>query len=339
MSSIRAWAAPATGSRFEPYGFEAGPLGPEVVDIAVEHCGVCHTDLTMLDDELGLSRYPLVPGHEAVGRVVALGEYAKGLAIGQRVGVGFMAESCMHCQACLAGDQHLCPTGKPTIVGRHGGFAERVRVHWGWAIPLPDVLPLKDIGPLLCAGVTVVAPLLALGIGPAHRLGVVGIGGLGHLALKFYRAWGCEVTAFTSSEAKREEAKVLGAHRVVSSRDRESMRAIAGSLDFILDTINVPLDWDALMGTLAPKGRLHLVGALLEPLPLNMMGMIFGQKTVSGSPVGSRGATDTMLAFAARHGIVPQVEHFPMSRINDAFDHLREGKARYRVVLDADFAS
>ena len=157
--------------------------------------------------------------------------------------------------------------------------------------------------------------------------------------MKFFRAWGCEVTAFTSSESKREEAKALGAHRVVSSRDRESMKAIAGSLNFILDTINVPLDWDVLMGTLAPKGRLHLVGALLEPLPLNMVGMIFGQKTVSASPVGSRGATDTMLAFAARHSIVPQVEHFPMRQINDAFEHLRAGRARYRVVLDADFAS
>jgi len=171
MGTVRAWASPAVGARFEPYEFEAGPLGPEQVEVAVEHCGVCHTDLTMLDNELGLSRYPLVPGHEAVGRVVALGEHAKGLEIGQRVGVGFMAESCMHCRACLGGDQHLCPTGQPTIVGRHGGFAERVRVHWGWAVPLPDVLPLRDVGPLLCAGVTVVAPLLACNVEPTHRVG------------------------------------------------------------------------------------------------------------------------------------------------------------------------
>jgi uncharacterized zinc-type alcohol dehydrogenase-like protein len=340
MSTIRAWAAPAAGAPFEPFEFEAGPLGPEQVEIAVEHCGVCHTDLTLLENGLGVSRYPLVLGHEAVGRVVALGEHAKGLQIGQRVGVGFMAESCMHCHACLGGDQHLCPTGQSTIIGRHGGFAERVRVHWGWAVPVPDALPAGDVGPLLCAGVTVVAPLLALGIGPTQRLGVVGIGGLGHLALKFFRAWGCEVTAFTSSESKREEARALGAHRVVSSRDRESMRAIAGSLDFILDTINVPMDWEALRGTLAPKGRLHIVGGLSEPLPItNVFGMMQGHQAVSGSLVGSRGATDTMLAFAARHGIAPQTEHFPMSRINDAFDHLRSGKARYRVVLDADFAS
>ncbi len=167
---------------------------------------------------------------------------------------------------------------------------------------------------------------------------MIGIGGLGHMALKFLRAWGCEVTAFTSSESKREEALAFGAHQVISSQDSRALRAIARSLDLVIDTVNAPLDWKAVMGTLAPKGRFHLVGALLEPLPVNGMALLGGQQSISGSPTGSPSAIATMLDFAARHQVLPQVEHFPMSAVNDALEHLRAGKARYRIVLDADFA-
>ena len=337
MSHIRAWAAHAAGGALEAYKFDAGSLGPEEVEIAVEYCGICHSDLSMLDNEWGMTTYPLVPGHEAVGRVVAVGEHAKGVRVGQRVGVGWNAASCLHCRSCIAGDQHLCPGVQPTIVGRHGAFAERLRANWAWVIPVPVALDASAVGPLLCGGITVFYPLLVSGIKPTHRVGVVGIGGLGHMALKFLKAWGCEVTAFTSSESKHGEARAMGAHRVVSSRDSAAMAAIAGSLDLILNTVNVPLDWNALMATLAPKGRLHVAGAVLEPIPVNAMGLILGEQTVSGSPGGSRGAIDTMLDFAARHGIAPQVEHFPMSRVNDAMERLRAGKARYRIVLDADF--
>ncbi|TKB73565.1 MAG: NAD(P)-dependent alcohol dehydrogenase [Nitrospira sp.] len=335
MTPIRAWAAHAAGRALEPYEFDAGPLGPEEVEIAVESCGICHSDLSMLDNEWGLSLYPLVPGHEAVGRVAALGDQAKGLTVGLRVGVGWNAASCRHCRFCMSGNQHLCQGVQPTIIGRHGGFAERLRAHWMWVIPLPDALDPSAIGPLLCGGVTVFYPILNF-VKPTDHVGVVGIGGLGHLALKFLNAWGCEVTALTSSESKHEEARALGAHRVVSSRNPEAMKAIAGSLDLILDTVNVPLDWQALMSTLAPTGRLHVLGAVLEPIPVNAMGLILGQQTISGSPTGSRGAIDIMLDFAARHGITPQVEHLPMSRVNEALEHLRAGKARYRIVLDAD---
>ncbi len=338
MTRVRAWAARKPAGALEAYEYEAGPLGPEEVEIAVEHCGICHSDLSMLDNEWNMTTFPFVPGHEVVGRVVALGEHAKGLKLGDRVGVGWNAESCMYCEHCLAGDQHLCPRAKPTIVGRHGGFAERLRVHWAWAVPLPQGLEASAAGPLLCGGITVFAPLLYFDVKPIHRVGVVGIGGLGHLALKFLRAWGCEVTAFTSSEAKKEEAKRLGAHRVVSSKDPAAIKSLAGSLDLILDTVNVPLAWDALVAALAPKGRLHVVGAVLEPIPLSAMDLIVGQKSVSASPTGARSTIDAMLAFAARHGIAPQVERFPMSRVNEAMAHLRAGKARYRIVLDADFA-
>lgn len=337
MSPIRAWTAEAAGAPFALREYDPGPLGSDEVEIAVEHCGICHSDLSMWDNDWEMTRYPFVPGHEAIGRVVALGEHVHGLAAGQRVGVGWNAASCLHCGSCLAGDQHLCRRIQPTIVGRHGAFADRVRVHWLWAIPLPAALPPAEVGPLLCGGITVFAPLLLHRVAPTARVGVVGLGGLGHLALKFLAAWGCEVTAFTSSAAKHDQARELGAHRVVASTDSSAFKAIAGSLDLIIVTVDASLDWPALIATLAPKGVLHVVGAVPQPIPVAAFDLIMGQRAIAGSPTGSRGAIDTMLAFAARHGITPQTEHFPMSRVDEAMAHLRAGKARYRIVLDADF--
>lgn len=337
MSAIRAWTAHGPGDRLRLHEFAPGPLAPDEVEVAVDYCGICHSDLSVLDDEWGNALYPLVPGHEAVGHVVAAGDQARGVTVGQRVGVGWNAASCMHCRFCLQGDQHLCVRVQPTIVGHHGAFAERVRAHWVWTVPIPEGVDASAAGPLLCGGITVFAPLLAFGIKPTQRVGVVGIGGLGHLALKFLGAWGCEVTAFTSSEEKFDEAKALGAHRVVSSRNAHDMDALSGALDMVLVATSAPLDWNAITSMLAPKGRLHFVGAVLEPVQVNAMTLIMGQRSVSGSPTGSRGAMDSMMEFVARHGIEPQVEHFPMSRVNDALEHLRAGKARYRIVLDADF--
>ena len=194
------------------------------------------------------------------------------------------------------------------------------------------------MGPLLCGGITVFAPLLNLHVTPTARAGVFGIGGLGHMALMFLNAWGCDVTAFSSNPSKAEEAISFGAYRVASSRSAQDMQALAGSFDLILVTANVALDWEAIFGMLAPKGRLHFVGAVLEPVPVHVSELLHGQNAISGSPTGSRAAIDAMLQFAARHHIAPKVEHFPMSRVNQAMDHLRAGKARYRIVLDADFA-
>lgn len=337
MTQIRAWAATAAGRPLQPFEYEPGPLGSEDVEIAVEHCGLCHSDLSVIDSEWGESPYPCVPGHEAIGRVVAVGDHAKGLEIGQRVGVGWNAGSCLHCRWCLAGEQHLCPNAQATIVGHYGGFAERMRSNWAWAIPIPDGLDPAAAGPLLCGGITVFSPLLEFDVRPTDRVGVVGIGGLGHLAVKFAAAWGCDVTAFTSSESKFDEAKSMGAVRSVSSRDPTAIRSRAGSLDLLIVTVNVPLDWDALMATLAPKGRMHVVGAVLKPISIHAMDLIGGRRSVSGSPTGPPMQIATMLEFAARHGIAPQVERFPMSRVNEALDRLRAGKIRYRGVLDADF--
>jgi uncharacterized zinc-type alcohol dehydrogenase-like protein len=223
-----------------------------------------------------------------------------------------------------------------TIIGHRGGFASHIRTHWAWAIPLPEKLMFAEAGPLLCGGVTVFAPL-AMHAKPTSRVGIIGIGGLGHMAVKFAAAYGCDVTAFTSSESKFDEAKGFGADHVVATRDSAAIVKLARSFDLLISTVNVPLDWDAMIGTLSPNGRLHVVGAVLEPIPVSAISLILGQRSVSGSPAGSPVTIETMLDFASRHNIAPQTEHFPMSRINEAFARLESGKARYRIVLDADF--
>jgi alcohol/geraniol dehydrogenase (NADP+) len=333
---IRAFAAKAAHSKLERFDYDPGPLGDEQVEIAVEYCGICHSDLSIMDNEWGVTQYPVVPGHEVVGKVAALGKNTKGLKVGQRVGLGWYSGSCMQCRQCLSGNHNLCLTGEATIVGHHGGFADRVRCQWLWATPIIEGIDPAKAGPMFCGGITVFNPITQFGIKPTDRVGVVGIGGLGHIALQFLRAWGCEVVAFTSSERKFDEAKQLGAHRAVSSRDDAAVATLKGTLDFLLITVNVAMNWGTYIDALAPKGRLHFVGAVLEPVPVAAMQLIMAQKEVSGSPLGSPATTAMMLEFAARHHIAPVIETFPMSKVNEALDHLREGKARYRIVLEND---
>jgi uncharacterized zinc-type alcohol dehydrogenase-like protein len=334
--SVRAFAAKEPKGALKPFEYETGPLGDEQVEIAVSHCGVCHSDLSMLDNEWGMTKYPFVPGHEAVGTVRAVGSRVTSVKPGDRVGLGWYSKSCMGCRQCMSGDHNLCPTAEGTIVGRHGAFANAVRCHWAWATPLPAGLDPAKAGPLFCGGITVFNPLVQFDVRPTQRVGIVGIGGLGHLALQFANKWGCEVLAFSSSPGKEAEAKKLGAHHVVNSKDDAAMAKLAGALDFILVTVNVPLNWPAYINALAPKGRLHFVGAVGAPVPVAVFPMILAQKSLSGSPLGSPVTTAEMLAFAARHGIAPVTETFPLSKVNDAVAHLRAGKARYRIVLEND---
>jgi uncharacterized zinc-type alcohol dehydrogenase-like protein len=216
---IKGYAATKPGSTLQPFEFDPGPLGDNQVEIKIEYCGLCHSDLSMLDNAWGISQYPLIPGHEIVGTVAALGIHAQGLTLGQRVGLGWLADSCLTCEWCKSGNHHLCASAVETIIGHHGGFADRVRANAVWVIPLPSQLDPQSAGPLLCGGITVFNPLLLAGVKPTARVGVVGIGGLGHMALLFARAWGCEVTAFSSSPEKEDEAKGFGAHYFVNSRD------------------------------------------------------------------------------------------------------------------------
>jgi uncharacterized zinc-type alcohol dehydrogenase-like protein len=337
MSKIKAYAATSPGAALTPFEFDPGPLGDEQVEIAVDYCGLCHSDLSMLQNQWGMTQFPLVPGHEISGRVVAVGADAKKVKVGDRVGVGWFSGSCMSCHDCLSGDQNLCAGNEGVIVGRHGGFADRVRAHWAWAVPIPEGVDPAKAGPLFCGGITVFNPIVQCGVQPTDRVGVVGVGGLGHLAIQFLNKWGCEVFAFTSSEDKKAELLNMGAHHVVNSRDPEQLKPLARSLDFIMVTANVALDWNAYIDTLSPRGRLHFVGAVLEPLNIGVFPLLLGQRSVSASPLGSPATTAQMLDFCARHSIAPITESFPMSKVNDALARLESGKTRYRIVLKNDF--
>lgn len=333
---IKGYAAREPKGKFELFEFDAGDLGKEEVEIKVAYSGLCHSDLSMRDNEWGMSQYPFVGGHEAVGEIVAVGENVKGLKIGDKVGLGWNASTCGHCEQCLSGFQINCPNLIGTIVGRHGGFAERVRCNWDWAVKLPDALDMSKAGPLFCGGITVFNPFVQLNIKPTDKVGVIGIGGLGHLALQFADKWGCEVTAFTSDLSKTDELKSLGADFVVNSRDSAELEKLKGKFDLILSTVNVSLDWQNYLNALAPKGKLHVVGATLEPIPIVSFQLIMGQKSVSGTATGSPSVVAKMLEFCARHNIETVTENFKMSQINEAFERLESGKARYRIVLEND---
>jgi uncharacterized zinc-type alcohol dehydrogenase-like protein len=332
-NTITAYATRENGSPLERFSYEVGDLSPDEVEIDVLYCGICHSDLSMIDNEWGMTQYPIVAGHEVIGTIAAVGSNVENLEEGMTVGLGWHAGYCGHCPSCKTGDQNLCATAEGTIVGRHGGFADKVRAEASSVVAIPEGMDLESAGPLLCGGITVFNPMVQFDIKPTDKVAVIGIGGLGHLALQFLNAWGCEVTAFTSSESKQQQALELGAHKVLNSRDQGEIESASGSFDYIISTVNVKLDWNLYLSTLKPKGRLHFVGATLEPLDLGVFPLMMGQRSVSGSPVGSPATIERMLEFAHLHDIKPQVEVYPMSEINEAFDHLKSGNARYRIVL------
>ncbi|MGL5035003.1 MAG: NADPH-dependent aldehyde reductase Ahr [Microcystaceae cyanobacterium] len=330
---IRAYAATEAGGQLKPFEYDPGPLGDEIVEIKVEYCGICHSDLSMLNNDWGFTQYPFVPGHEVVGTVAAVGDRVKTIKVGDRVGAGWFSHSCMTCEWCLSGNQNLCPTAESIIVGRHGGFADKVRVNYEWATPIPDGLRSETIGPLFCGGITVFNPLIICGVKPTDKVGVIGVGGLGHMAIAFLNAWGCEVTAFSHSPEKEAEVKAMGAKHFVNSRDPEALKSVANSLDFILSTVNVELDWMSYLLALRPQGRLHLVGVVNKPLSISAFPLALGQKTISGSPLGNPITTRQMLDFSLHHNLEPIVEVYPIEQINEAFDKLQNGKPRYRLVV------
>lgn len=334
---FHAYAVHQAGGELRPFEYDPGPLGDEDIEIQIQHCGLCHSDLSMINNEWQASQYPMVPGHEVVGTIVAAGRNVKRLKEGQRVGVGWFAKSCMGCEWCLRGDHNLCPQAQGIFgtPGRFGGFADRVRIDQAWAVVLPEKTHFASAGPLFCGGITVFNPILQAGVRPVDRVGVVGIGGLGHMALQFLDKWGCEVTAFSSHADKEAEARKLGADHFVNSADPGALQSVAGSLDFILVTVNVALDWPAYVAALRPRGRLHFVG-VTPPVTTGVFPLIAGQKSISATPLGSPATVATMLDFAARHGIAPLVEHLPLGQVNEALERLRKGKPRYRIVLDME---
>jgi uncharacterized zinc-type alcohol dehydrogenase-like protein len=330
---IKAMAAQEAGAPLTEFQYDAGELANDQVEIDVKYCGICHSDLSMIDNEWGISQYPLVPGHEVAGVISQVGSNVSKLKVGQKVGLGWHSGYCNHCSQCDSGDHNLCAESQGTIISHHGGFADKVRADANSVVAIPDEIPLEVAGPLFCGGITVFNPLVQYAVKPTDKVAVIGIGGLGHLALQFLNAWGCEVTAFTSSNAKRKEALELGAHHTLNSKDPEELKASAGKFDMIISTVNVALDWNLYLQTLAVRGRLHFVGATLEPLNIGVFNLMAHQCSVSSSPVGSPTTIETMLDFSARHHVQPKIELFPFANVNDALDRLRSGKAHYRIVL------
>jgi alcohol/geraniol dehydrogenase (NADP+) len=333
MALIQGLAAHAAGAELLPFRYDPGELRAHEVEIRISHCGVCHSDLHLISNDWGTSQYPFIPGHEIIGNVTALGGEVQKLEIGQRVGVGWQSNSCGLCEWCSQGLENLCPTAEATCVHRHGGYAESIRVNARFAIPIPEAISSEGAAPLLCGGITVYNPLRSHGINPSSRVGVVGIGGLGHMALQFARVFGAEVTAFSTSAAKEEEARALGAQFFVNTRESKEMREVAGKFDFILTTINADQDWMSYIQALRPTGTLCFVGVPPSPISVQAFPLVSGVRTITGSPIGSPHRLREMMDVAARHGVKAQTERFPMAKVNEAIVKVKKNKLRYRAVL------
>ncbi len=330
---IHAYAAKAPRQPLVPLDYDPGPLGDQEVEVAVTHCGICHSDLSMADNEWGFTAYPLVPGHEAVGTVAALGKGVTHLKLGQRVGVGWLCGSCGTCEWCLRGKDHLCPEQRATIVGHHGGYADRVRSQARFAIPIPDRLSSAEAAPLMCAGCTVYSPLVHQGVRPGMQAAVVGIGGLGHLAIQYLAKFGCEVTAISGTPSKEAEARKLGATGFLATQQPDALKKAAMRFDVVMDTVSGDLPWMDLIETLRPEGKLVICGVPASELKVNAFPMISMERSIVGGRLGSAEDTKDMLDFSAAHGVKPMIETFPLKDVNKAFEHVRANKARYRAVL------
>jgi len=333
MPEIRGLAAHAAGAQLLSYKYSVGELGPHEVEVKITHCGVCHSDIHLINNDWGLSKYPFIPGHEIVGTVTGVGSEVTDRTLGERVGIGWQADSCGICEWCRQGDEHLCAKAQPTCVGRNGGYADAIRVNAKFAIPVPEGLESENVAPLLCAGITVYSPLRNWLARPSSHVGVVGIGGLGHLGLQFARAFGCEVTAFSTSKDKEAEARELGAHNFVNTRENGELKKAAGSLDLILSTVSADQDFQSFVSLLRPKGTLVVLGASPSPMQIAAFSLIGGQKAIAGSPSGSPRDLHEMLGVAARHKVKAITEKFAMKDANKAVEKVKKNQVRYRAVL------
>lgn len=329
--TISCYAAMESGKALEPFEYEAKELGPKDVEIAISHCGVCHTDVHLIDNDWGISSYPLVPGHEIVGTVAALGSEVTALEIGQRVGVGGQSGACHECESCAKGQDIFCAEPVYTAVHDFGGFATSIHVDSRFAFPIPESISSETAAPLLCAGITTFTPLRRY-VNSTSKVGVIGVGGLGHMALQYAKAFGCEVTAFSTSPEKEKESKSMGADHFVNSKDVVQMEATAGTLDFILSTVSADLDWSGYLNALKPNGTICVVG-VGETISIPAVPLIFGQKTITSSLIGNRSDFVEMLEFSARHNIAPKVEVMPIAEAEKAVSTVRSSRLGHRLVL------
>ena len=327
---IHAFAALRPREALQPFSYKASPLGPHDVLLKISHCGICHSDIHLIDNNWKRSIYPLVPGHEVVGTVLQKGKDLPGIQLGNRVGVSWVRSSCLTCPSCLQGETSICPDKTSTCNGHYGGFADHMVADGRFCYPIPQGLGSASAAPLLCAGATVYAPLKRLGMKKGRSVGVIGIGGLGHLGLQFAKAFGCEVTALSFTPSKREEARRFGADHFALLDEKWPV----SQFDLILSTVHNHLDWDKVIGILRPSGTLCVLGRPEEPAKIDFSPLISFQKSITGSATASRSVLNEMLAFAAQHKITPQIEQMPLSEVNRAIARLKAGEARYRIVLE-----
>lgn len=343
MLNSRGYAAQNAGEALAPFTFERRDPGPLDVVIEIQYCGVCHSDIHMANNDWGMSVFPMVPGHEIVGRVVSVGTSVKKFKAGDSVGVGCMVDSCRSCTNCQDGEEQYCVNGMTLTYGSpekhiggytYGGYSNNIVVDEAFVLKISPKLDIASTAPLLCAGITTYSPMRHWNVVAGQKVGVVGLGGLGHMALKFARSFDTHVVQFTTSPSKREDAMRLGAHEVVLSRDEDAMKAHANSFDFILDTVSAPHDLNALLPLLKRDGKLVLVGLPTEPPTVAPGGLIWARRSLAGSLIGGVRETQEMLDYCAEHGISADIEVIPIQKINEAFQRVVKADVKYRFVID-----
>ena len=343
MSTVTAYAAPAEAAPLEKTVIERRELGPHDILIDIAFAGICHSDIHTVRGDWGPQQYPLAPGHEITGTVAAVGSEVTKHALGDRVGVGCLVNSCRECVYCLRGDEQFCTQGAVGTYGAvdrdgtitQGGYSEQVVVTEDFVLRIPDALPLDAAAPLLCAGITTYSPLRHWKVGPGTRVAVVGLGGLGHMGVQIAHALGAEVTVLSQTLAKQYDGLRLGADRYFATGDRDTFRDLRGSFDVILNTVSAVIDLRSYLGLLDVDGTIVCVGAPAEALALNAGSLIAGRRSIAGSNIGGIRETQEMLDFCAEHGITAQIEVIPASAINDAYERVLASDVRYRFVIDA----
>jgi uncharacterized zinc-type alcohol dehydrogenase-like protein len=345
MYSTNGYAARSKNSRLAPFSFDRRDPGPTDVQIDILFCGVCHSDIHTARGEWGGTKYPCVPGHEIVGRVVKLGRDVKNFREGDLAAVGCMVDSCRTCDNCRDHLEQFCDDG-PTFTYNsddkhtggitYGGYSKSIVVDQDFVLRISDKLDLAATAPLLCAGITTYSPLRHWKIGKGHKVGVVGLGGLGHMGVKFANAFGAHVALFTTSPNKAADAKKLGAHEVILSKDEDEMDKHEKSFDFILDTVSAPHDLDAYLSLLKRDGTLVLVGASPDPLEVDAFSLIHRRRSLAGSLIGGIAETQEMLDYCAERGIVCDIEKISMSQINEAYERMLKSDVKYRFVIDLE---
>jgi uncharacterized zinc-type alcohol dehydrogenase-like protein len=339
---VPAYAAPAAGLPLAPTTVERRDVGPHDVLIEITHAGICHSDIHTVNGDWGPQPFPVVPGHEIVGVVAAVGADVTTHRVGDRVGVGCMVNSCGRCTNCRNGDEQYCLEGMvPTYAGTdrdgsttQGGYSTHVVVDAGFVLRVPDGIDPAAAAPLLCAGITTFSPLRRWGAGPGRRVAVVGLGGLGHMAVKLAHAMGAEVTVLSQSLKKQEDGLRLGADAYFATGDPATFPELAGRFDLVVNTVSATIDVDAYLSLLAVDGTLVNVGAPAEPLSLNAMSLIGGRRSYAGSMIGGIAETQEMLDFCAAHGIGAEVEVIAADRVNEAYERVLASDVRYRFVID-----